>query len=499
MTTPPQRNRSISSTSAGFALPPTAKPPTPSRAQPPTTTVTAGAKRKAENASQQPQPQPQPYHASVFRDAKRPKPMGPATTTTTTTASGGEEADESGGGTEFAGRPVRVLGGFSNQQQPQKQTKPPPPQSRGRSGFVAAGRTQPAMRTPPITPTDARRFLASRSGAGGGGGGDPSSDPAEAIQGVVCQCGNPVRTNVTRKPGNNFGKRFYSCAHWPNEELNCGYFKWHDDLVLSMNDTHAPATKEVIVHNRVFAEGMRCAGDVAADFALDEKRLAVARFAAAARARGWTVNTASEIAETYEHYDLRATRGACDAEEMRVNVQPLPNPELMVSMLSLLADAERGETGREAMSEILCLLTHAAQRDERGWIVDGRADVVAFETSDGSFLLLDRKALWRFVVGATGVDPPRRLHPSSPPRADGRYPRLAVFDDPQWCEQVVLASVNALLAWGEAEEREPPERPMLVDRWTPKEEEEGEEEKGKGATATTEESECLEVDTPVTP
>lgn len=49
----------------------------------------------------------------------------------------------------------------------------------------------------------------------------------------VCKCGVKAHVRVTKKPGPNHGRAFYSCGRWTitGQRQQCDFFKWQDELV----------------------------------------------------------------------------------------------------------------------------------------------------------------------------------------------------------------------------------------------------------------------------
>lgn len=56
---------------------------------------------------------------------------------------------------------------------------------------------------------------------------------------VMCKCGGPAVVKKTQKPGENYGRRFYSCSIPRDDPSACNFFKWLD----KPNNAGAPATK----------------------------------------------------------------------------------------------------------------------------------------------------------------------------------------------------------------------------------------------------------------
>ncbi|KAG5544045.1 hypothetical protein RHGRI_016711 [Rhododendron griersonianum] len=62
------------------------------------------------------------------------------------------------------------------------------------------------------------------SSSGNNGSGDPDF-------GMFCFCGEltPLRTSGTQK---NPGRRFFGCANYKNQHLDCGFFFWYEPSIL---------------------------------------------------------------------------------------------------------------------------------------------------------------------------------------------------------------------------------------------------------------------------
>ena len=81
-------------------------------------------------------------------------------------------------------------------------------------------------------------FQAAEAGSSGGQKGAGGGDSQEAVQVFdsrgkwrgICFCNVKAHHRVTKKPGPNHGRKFYSCGRWSISKQNrqCDFFMWAD-------------------------------------------------------------------------------------------------------------------------------------------------------------------------------------------------------------------------------------------------------------------------------
>ncbi|HZQ06716.1 MAG TPA: hypothetical protein VFD70_09060 [Anaerolineae bacterium] len=101
---------------------------------------------------------------------------------------------------------------------------------------------------------------------------------------------------------------------------------------------------------------------------------AEAQFQLFAQQRGWSVKAASHDQNIHEHWDLVIEKNGA---RYRVDVKALKRTRR--------ADAN-------TQDEWIWIEFHGVRRSDRGWLYDGKADLIAFQRPD-SFLIVKRTSL----------------------------------------------------------------------------------------------------------
>ena len=101
-------------------------------------------------------------------------------------------------------------------------------------------------------------------------------------------------------------------------------------------------------------------------------------FARIAAKRGWRLITASNYANVNDHWDLRIEKGA---ERYRVDVK---------SMKRL------SRSDSDVQDEWIWIELHGVREHDRGWLYDGKAELIAFEKK-GAFVIVTRNDLVKLV------------------------------------------------------------------------------------------------------
>ena len=101
-------------------------------------------------------------------------------------------------------------------------------------------------------------------------------------------------------------------------------------------------------------------------------------FARIAAQKGWRVTAASNYANINEHWDLRIEKGA---ERYRVDVKGMKRLSRRDSSVQ---------------DEWIWIELHGVREHDRGWLYDGKAELMAFEKK-GSFVIVKRDGLIKLV------------------------------------------------------------------------------------------------------
>ncbi|MBI3742348.1 MAG: hypothetical protein HY257_11420 [Chloroflexi bacterium] len=153
------------------------------------------------------------------------------------------------------------------------------------------------------------------------------------------------------------------------------------------------------------------------------------KFIRAAYARGWRVAGPIHRQDMDEHWDVRIEKGA---EKFRVDIKAMKR----------IARADE-----RAQDEWVWVELHGVRAHDRGWLLDGKAELIAFETQN-SFLLVPRANLAArisdWVDSQTIVDSPERAQYKVYQRA-GRVDKIALIEtqrlkEIQWAEWNTEAS-----------------------------------------------------------
>ena len=150
---------------------------------------------------------------------------------------------------------------------------------------------------------------------------------------------------------------------------------------------------------------------------------AEAVFAGIAAAKGWRVTAASNYANINDHWDLLIAKGA---EKYRVDVKGMKR-------------LSRGDSS--VQDEWIWIELHGVREHDRGWLYDGKAELMAFEKKE-SFVIVRRGDLIKLV---------ERLVDLNTTAYSARAARYRVYSRPGRPDRIAMIETEKLkpIEWDE--------------------------------------------------
>lgn len=280
----------------------------------------------------------------------------------------------------------------------------------------------------------------------------------------LCACGEEANSFVVRKEGPNKGRRFYCCARDQKDDNRCKYFKFHSDLVNPKVDPFEPKGRATILHETIYTQQMmqdfvnKEGSTINAIYSSPSKKLVYEKTARdscieevvlLAKRNGWETSMASCYEQVYYYKDLHITQGFYQDVDWWLYIQPATSIELYAPI----------------QYDYVWVQVHGVHnkkiptgKDDKGWVMDGQADLIVFEQKDG-YMFIDRKILWMYID--TLVD---KIIVQYAKDADHKWYKC-VHANVSPYEVRTLLSVEKLKDFNDNRELNPTGKKLIVDFW----------------------------------